>query len=474
MASTPPTSSIVTALGGGSGIDMTALANNLAAATFGARTSRIDSRSETLERQISAAASLKSRILGLASAIGERVRTGDLAPTPSVTNGAVASASIGAGKASGTYSLEVTALAKAQAIASPAFAAATTPTGSGTLTFRFGAVAGAGFTEDPAHAPVSVTIASGATLADVASAINGAGAGLSAYVAQTTEGAKLVVKGKDGAANGFVIEAAETPGEEGLAALAWDPASAAPTRTLDSAGDAAFKLDGLAMTSGSNTVTNVAPGLSLQLTGTNPGAPTAIGFANPSPAITTVMQDLTAALNEIVAELSQDIAPQGGDLARDSGARMLRRELSRLAGTVVMPGATGDEPRTLADLGLATERDGTFRLDGTRLAATLKRSPEGAAAMFTNGLFGVFATVDKLARTVTKANDPGTLTGSINRYNGLKTRLTDERATLTEKQEAFRVNLVSRFAATDSRVGASRATLSFLQNQIDAWNSQNN
>lgn len=474
MATAPATSSIVTALGGGSGIDMTALATNLAAATFEARTSRIDSRSETVERQISAAASLKSKILGLASAIGDRVRTGDLAPTPTISNAAVATATIGAGKASGTYSLEVTALARAQVVASPAFAGSTASTGSGTLTFRFGAVSGASFAEDTAHAPVTVTIASGATLADVAGAINGAGAGLSAYVAQTTQGARLVVKGKDGAANGFVIEAAETLGDEGLAALAWNPATADPARSLASAGDAAFKLDGLAMTSGSNTAGNVAPGLSLQLTGTNPGAPASIGFANPSPAITTVMQDVTAALNEIVAELSQDIAPQGGDLARDSGARMLRRELSRLAGSVVMPGATGDEPRTLADLGLATERDGTFRLDGTRLAATLKRSPEGAAAMFTNGLFGVFATVDKLARTVTRASDPGTLTGSIARYSSLKTKLSDERATLTEKQEAFRASLVSRFAATDSRVGASRATLSFLQNQIDAWNSQNN
>ena len=33
--------------------------------------------------------------------------------------------------------------------------------------------------------------------------------------------------------------------------------------------------------------------------------------------------------------------------------------------------------------------------------------------------------------------------------------------------------MVTRFAGTDSRVGASRATLSFLKNQIDAWNNSN-
>lgn len=473
MATTTSTTSIVTALGGGSGIDMTALANNLAAATFEGRTTRLDEKSQTLDRQISAASSLKSQLLSLASAIGDRVRSGDLATTPQIANGTVARATAGLGKASGTYSLEVTALARGQAIASPSFAASTTPAGSGTLTFRFGTVSGTSFVEDPAHAAATVTIPAGATLADVAAAVNGAGIGVTAYVAQTTTGAQLVLKGKDGAANGFVVDATETVGEEGLAALAWDPATADPARKLAGAGDAAFRLDGLAMTSASNTIDNVAPGLSLKLTATNAGAPTTIGFSDPGAAISSMMGDLAAALNEIVAELAQDIDPTSGDLSRDSGARALRSQLSRLAGTVVMPAAGPGEPRTLADLGLATERDGTFRLDSARLSATLKSSADGAAAMFTTGLFGVYATFDKFARTATKISDPGSLAGSIARYSKMKTQVSKDLSLLAEKEEAFRASLVARFAASDTRVGASRATLSFLQNQIDAWNAQN-
>src|SRR5439155_24215623 len=125
-------------------------------------------------------------------------------PQPQVANSAVARAALsGTIQPAGSFSLEVTALAKQQALASPPLAASTSPTGSGTLTLRFGTVAGAGFTEDPAHAAVPVTIPGGATLSDVASAINGAHAGVTAYVASTVDGARLVLKGAQGAANGF-------------------------------------------------------------------------------------------------------------------------------------------------------------------------------------------------------------------------------------------------------------------------------
>lgn len=467
------TSKLITALGAGSGVDMSGLAQTLAEAQFAGRLGRLENRSETLDRQISLASNLRSMISSLASSLGQRVREGDLSPQPRIANASVANASLtGGAQPRGTYSLEVTALARNQTLASPAFAAPAAPVGSGTLTLRFGTVAGTGFTPDAARTPVDMTIASGATLADVASAINAANAGVSAYVAQTTEGARLVLKGQEGAVNGFVLEATETPGEEGLAALTWNPAGDA-TRLLASAANAEFRLDGLPMTSASNTVTEAIPGLRLQLTGTNTGAPTQLSFASPGDAISATMQDLTAALNEIAAELKTATDPLTGDLARDSGARAFRQAFAALAGTVVMPNAPPGAPRTLADLGLATQRDGTFVLDTRRLSATLAADPQGAAAMFTNGLFGVYSTIDGLSRRASRAGDPGTLAGSIARYTAQKKTISEDQTKIAEKQEALRQQLVKRFAATDNAVGASKSTLTFLQNQIDAWNARN-
>ncbi len=154
-----------------------------------------------------------------------------------------------------------------------------------------------------------------------------------------------------------------------------------------------------------------------------------------------------------------------------TGPASYRRALSQLAGSTVMPGAAPGEPKTLADLGLATNRDGTFRLDSARLSATLAASPEGAAAMFTTGLFGVFATFDKLSRRLTAPGDPGTLAGSLSRLSKQQRSLGDEASKLAEAQEKLRSRLTTQFAGVDSRVAASKSTLSFLQNQIDAWNA---
>lgn len=472
METTSATSSIVATLGGGSGIDMAALAENLAAAQFAGRIDRLTAKSEKLERQISAASNLKSMLLSLQTSLGERVRQGDLSPQPQIANAAVARASLtGSRQPSGSFSLEVTQLAQSQTLASSAYATATDPVGSGTLTLRFGAISGATFTEDTAHAAVAITIPTGATLSDAAAAINGARAGVTAYVATTVDGAQLVLKGAEGLQNGFILEASETVGDPGLANLAWTPASTSG-ELLAAARNTTFEVDGLAMTSPGNTVSEAIPGVRLTLTGTNPGAPTQVTFGDPASAITSAMQDLTGALNEIASELAAMGNPISGDLARDDGLRSLRRAFSGLANTTIMPGAAIGAPKTLADLGLSTQRDGNYLLDPQRLAATLKSDPAGAAAMFTNGLNGVFATIDGIVRNANRAADPGTLAASIARYSAQKAKAGSEQADLAEDQEKLRARMIQRFAGTDSRVGQMRSTLAFLKNQIDSWNAQ--
>ena len=468
------TASLYSALGTGSGVDMASLASDLAEAQYAARLDRLSAKSETLDAQISAASNLKSMLLSLSSSLGERVREGDLSPQPNVANSSIASAEYsGVGQASGTYSLEVSAIATAQTLASPAYPSPADTVGSGTLTLRFGTVSGTSFTEDTGQAAVDITIDSGATLADVATAINLANAGVSAYVVNTTSGAKLVLKGEEGAANGFVLEAAETAGDEGLANLAWNP-SGDSSRLLTKSGDAVFEIDGLEMTSATNTVENPIPGVTLSLKGTNAGSPTTLSFADNGDTITSAMEDLVSALNAIASEIQSVSNPDSGDLSRDSAVRALKLKFSQLAGTDIMPNAAEGTPRTLSDLGLVTERDGTFSLNGTRLAASLASDPQAVAAMFTTGLYGVYATIDGIARSASKASDPGSLAGSISRYTSQLSEVTEDQSQLAEKQETLRSQLVSRFAAVDVKVSSYQSTLTFLQNQIDAWNSQDN
>ena len=470
-SATSATGSIITALGAGSGIDMAKLASDLAAAQYATRIDRLTAKSEKLEAQISAASEIRSMMLSLATSLGDRVRVGDLSAQPSLDNAAVASAALsGSSRPSGTFSLEVEQLAREQMLASGSFASRDAAVGAGTITVRFGTLAAGSFAEDMSKPSVDIAIAPGATLAETAQAITASGAGLTAYVSDTVDGARLVIKGADGAANGFVLDVAEDPVDPGLSALAWQPGSGSGM-LLQEAQDARVKIDGLSRTSPSNTLTDAIPGVVLKLSGTNAGAPTTVRFADAGGAITGAMQDLTAALNEIAGVLNEATNPLGGDLSRDSGARALRQAFSALAGRVVMPGAADGEPRTLSDLGLKITRFGTFELDPERLAETLKRDPDGVAAMFTNGVTGVYATFDSLSRSVSAVGRPGSLAGSLSRYNAELARLGEDQAELAEDQEETRARLASRFAVSDSRIMGYQSTLSFLENQIAAWNA---
>jgi len=467
------TTSIVSALGAGSGVDMAALARNLADAQYQTRLDQLGLKSEVLDAKITAASTLKNQVLQLASAFGERVRNGDLAPSPVISAPSVASVSrSGSAAPAGSYTLEVLALASAQTLVGPAVPDAGAPVGAGTLTLRFGEVAPGTFTPDAARAPIAIDIPSGSTLSDIAAAINGSGAAVSAYVANSVDGAQLVLKGAEGVANGFVLEATEVPGEEGLAALTWEPVGGDAGRLLAQSDDARFDLDGIEMTSPTNKAGEVAPGISLTLTATNIGNPARIGFSDPSEAIGSVMSDLTSALNEIVAAVSAALDPQTGELARDDGARALRRSLSSLGSTVIMPNAADGAPATLAELGLAIGRDGTFSFSDATLNKALARDPEAVAAMFTNGLYGVYSTIDRISRTAATAGNPGSLAGSVSRYTSQQARVSEENSRIAEKQEVLRARLTKQFVAADTRIGISQSTLSFLEAQIALWNKR--
>jgi flagellar hook-associated protein 2 len=473
-------SSIISALGAGSGVDFISLASDIAAASFAVQRQTVETRRTALEAQVSAAAQLRNAVTDIASALGERIRIGDLAPQPQLANASVARVSVPAGLSPrGNFSLEVTQLAQGQTLVSKTYASRDALVGEGTLAVRFGTVDGSTFAEDAASTALSISVAADDTLATLATKINQASGGaVSAYVATGTTGAQLVLKGAEGAASGFVLEpvsaaASPTAVAGDLSYLAWAPASDAGELRAASR-DAAFALDTVAMTSATNRVNGLPGGFTLDLTGTNTGAPTSLTFANSIDAITGVMGDFVAALNDIVAQVNDLAAPLGGELGNDPGARELRRDLASLAGQIVMPGAADGEPRTLADLGLALNRDGTFQLDSARLNRALEASPDAVAAMFTTGPSGVFATVDRFARENSLIADPGSLGGSLKRFE-TQIASSDERLTrISEQQDALRERLTREFVASERRVAASQSTLTFLRAQVAAWSSEDN
>jgi len=469
---------ILTAMGGGGGLslDTTSLATELASAEYSSQTSALTTQLSSVAVQISQASQLKSDLLSLSSSLGTLVEGSNLLPQPTVTNSSVASATLPSGSSGSTssYTLEVSNLATAQVLSSPTESSSATMKG-GTLTFNFGTISNGSLTAN--GTTQSVSIADGASLSDVASSINNAGMGVTAYIATNSSGEQLVIKGTQGAANGFSITTSDsssaTSTNTSLAALAYDPSSTSSSQAtlVTNSTDAAYKLDGISRTSTSNTIDNAAPGLSLKLTGTNSGSPTTITYSDPSSSITSTMTNLVSALNSIITEVNTDTDPTGtGKLYNDSGAKATKSAFSSLVNAVIMPNAASGEPKTLADLGVTIAQDGSLTLDSTVLSSALSSNSGAVAAMFTSGVNGIYSTIFNSVNNLTTSTNAGSLAGSITQYTDLQTRLTTQQSNIATLQSELRARLITQYAAANSSIAGYTSTQSYLTNQIAQWN----
>jgi flagellar hook-associated protein 2 len=94
--------------------------------------------------------------------------------------------------------------------------------------------------------------------------------------------------------------------------------------------------------------------------------------------------------------------------------------------------------------------------------------------MFTKGVNGVYATVNKMVSSLTTSTDPGSLAGSVTRYTTLQKSITDQQANLATLQSQLQDRLTTQYAATDAAVAGYNSTLSYLKQQIAVWTNSNN
>lgn len=466
-------SSIAATLGSGSGIDTVALVKALVDAQFATKTAQLKKRDDVLTAQISGLSNLKSTISGFSAALAGLVRGGTLSTSPTSSNAGVASVATlpGATVANLSANLEVMQLAKPQSAASGIVADRTAAIGTGSFTLTFGTATVAsgemtGFTAGPGT-PVTITIGTGnQSLNGIAAAINAQATGVTASIVSDTGGARLVLKGATGASQAFTLESVDA----GLSDL--NIGVGAPSSRVGSiAQDAIVKLDGIEVRRASNSISNLVDKVKIDLTGTGV---TTLGSAAPTAAIGQAVNDFVATYNEVLAILKEQTDPKTGPLRGDPAAQTLQRSLARLPLTVLTAG-DGSAPRTLAEIGVATNRDGTLRVDAARLATTLNNHPAALEAMFRAGTGasgnGLSAALDTIAAAATARNTG--LGASESRYTEARSDLAElsEKASLDAEQ--MRTRLTAQFAAMDARVAAYKATQSFLENQIKAWNKSN-
>ncbi len=471
----PVVDSIAKSLGAGSGIDITALVSSLVEAQFEPKTRQFTKREETLSAQISTVAQLKSAMTGFSTALASLTKGGTLTTQPTSANTGIvkASALAGAKLAGLNTSVEVRGLASSQVAATNTAVAAGTNIGTGSLTLKLGSVDGGGAFQWDNVAIDPIVIGSGdATLGGIAARINAAAAGITASVITDGGGERLVLKGASGAAKAFTLTASETVGDEGLAAINVG-AGAAGTTIAVQAADARLAIDGVEVRRASNSISDLIPGVRLDLQTAAIGTRVSIGSTPATEGLRQAVTDVVATYNELQAILKTATDPLTGPLARDTAALDMARALRKITLTD-LTGATNGSPRTLAEIGVATNRDGTLSIDANRLTTSLARNPAAIEAMFADGAgssgAGLSAALASITLSVTSS-----ITGlgaAASRYAKAQAALTGDKTKATDAREILRTRLTQQYSTMESRVAAYRTTQAFLTQQVDAWNAR--
>lgn len=400
----------------------------------------------------------------------------------------------------GRYSVSVSQLATAQKLLTSAYASATSVVGTGTLNISFGTFTAANsstntpasFATNADKSAVSITIDStNNTLTGIRDAINAKNAGVKATIINDGSGFRLSISSSDsGAKNGLNISVTDADGtnsdSSGLSALAYDPTSSSGsgknlTETV-AAKDAILTVDGVTMTSASNSVSGVIQGVTLNLKSTT-SASTSLDVGSDSSKIKSSVQgfvDAYNALNNTVKNLTKFVKAGSSDNGPLLGDSTTRDIMTKLKSMLTKSSATTSTYKTLTDIGITFQQDGTLSVDSSKLDKAISNNLSDVTKLFSPSA----KTSDPQLTFVSSTSQTKSGTYAVN-ISALSTSTTDTVGTINGQTAiGSGSNLIGatgdqsqglRLAINGTATG-SRGTVTFskglageLSDAIDAW-----
>lgn len=240
------------------------------------------------------------------------------------------------------------------------------------------------FAIDPASTVRTLNIPEGVTLSILAETLNSI-PGMAARVLDKGDGTfSLGVVSETGAASAFRFTVNETVA--GLAAF--DTTTNIEAVQIQGAQDAVITVDGIPTFRKTNRIDDLIPGATLEITAPE-GTQTTITFARDMETARLNMAALVEQVNS-TRKLLNDLSARGvngaeaGALAGDRLIEKLKSELSSLLSAPIE--GFGGTSRRLSDFGVATNRDGSLRLDNRRFEAAFQADPAGFDMIFADRL----------------------------------------------------------------------------------------
>jgi len=359
--------------------------------------------------------------------------------TATSSNTSVLTASAISGAATATHTIVVNNLATTSSAYSAALATPSTPLSDGTLTIQVGSNTAATATinneagtisvQVGSNTPTTTTIDTTNPLASLAQAINNGNVGVTASVINDANGSRLAL----------VSNTSGAPGDLTITA-----SSGLPTFTKGVTGvNASLTVDGIPISSTTNTVSTAVLGVTLNLLSAAPSTPVTLSVTPDVSQASTAVTNFANAYNTVIKDLNTQFTVdpttnQPGPLASDSTLSLAQ---SQILASVSFAMSGNGNINSLADLGISFNNDGTMTVDTGALTNALQSNFSSVQSFFqatNSGSFGA-----NLVKNINALADPisGTfaqdLAGLQQTQNNLTSQISDFQNQMNVTQQAL-------------------------------------
>ncbi|MBU1427030.1 MAG: flagellar filament capping protein FliD [Gammaproteobacteria bacterium] len=435
---------------------------------------KLNTKSSNYSAQITALGLITSKVDALqtaAQSLGSTSSSSLLAFTATSSNTSALSATASTSAVAGNYSVNVTALAQSQRLVAVGQVSDTATIDAGTsttVTFDFGTTVGSVFTSNGSGTQ-SITIdSSNNTLQGIRDAINAAGMGVSATIVNDGSGTpyRLALSSDNTGASNSLRITTDGAGNGVDNLLAYDPGGTQNLTQTLAAQNAAFNVNGIAITKSSNTVTDAIQGVTLTLSAVTT-TPATLTVARDTAAVSAAAASFVTAYNDLYSSMKNSYAyDSGSSLAGDATLRNLQSQMRDIAASAVGSGNLTH----LFEVGISFKADGTMQLNSATLNSAMASSFSDVATLF-NSATG-FATRFEAWATTTLSVE-GTLANHTSAINQRISTISDQISALELRMTVLQRQYTAQFTALDVALTSMNSTSAYLTQQFAAMQNNN-
>lgn len=472
----------ISALGVGSGLDLNEILNQLEKVEK-QRLVPIQTQQKTINSKISGFGQLKSALTKFNDATKVLQKTELYNNRSVVTNDSYLSAKVNGNAALGDYSVKVDQLATSHSVATAAIGDKTAALGSSaetrTITIK---------QDNGKELNVVLGKNDNTSLESIANAINHAKLKDSNgnVIGDSTVNAAVIRSGSNGYQ--LVITSKETGEQQRITSIQSDDQNLnsiigfnsndqndnSKMHTVTTAQDAKCSVNGIAITSASNTIKDVVSGVDLTLKATT-ATPQNVSITTDNEKTKSAIKDWVAEFNQLqstISTLTKFTQAKSGEVDSSNGpliGNSTLRNVDQGIRTIFARGQETGEFSVLSQIGINMDKSGILTIDENKLDKALNEKSDAVAQLFTGDGKGTGGIANQV---VTKVNSfiesKGLIDAATDSLNSTLKSLEKRSEQVSDSIDKTIERYRAQFSQLDTLISSMNSLSTYLTNQFDA------